>query len=98
RGAKRDVTCVHAEEVEVHTPFAAKPTISAFPSPVRSASWRGKVLSLFQPPALAPKAGSWNIGDAKCPPVVARDTEIPSAPKPTMSARPSALTSASVRG
>ena len=33
--------CVHAEEVEVHTPFAAKPTMSAFPSPVTSASWRG---------------------------------------------------------
>jgi hypothetical protein len=48
------LVCVHAEEVDVHTPFVAKPTMSAFPSPVMSASWRGKVLSLFQPPALAP--------------------------------------------
>src|SRR5262249_12443481 len=72
RGVDRRVS-VHVKDGAVHTPFDAKPTMSADPFPLMSASWRGKALPLLQPPALAPKAESWNVGDAKCPPPVAKD-------------------------
>jgi hypothetical protein len=45
-------------DAELHTPLEPNPTMSAFASPVMSATSRGKVSLLLQPPALAPNPSS----------------------------------------
>src|SRR5262245_36324168 len=58
---------VHVKDGAVHTPFAAKAMMSADPFPLMSASWRGKALSLFQPPALAAKGRELECRRCKVP-------------------------------
>src|SRR5207253_865800 len=74
------------------------PTMSALPSPLTSASSRGNLSSLDQPPALTAKLLRTSDGAANPPPPAASETQTPSWPKPTMSALPSPFTSASWRG
>src|SRR5439155_200406 len=80
------------------TPPLPKPTMSAMWSAFTSASRRGLVLLLLQPPVLGPKAESSKVGCAKGTPGGPSVSQTPSLPKPTRSANPSAFTSATSRG
>src|SRR5207237_5738872 len=63
---------------DTHTPSWPKPTMSALPSPFTSASWRGNLSSLDQPPALTANLPRTSEGEAKLPPLVASETQTPS--------------------
>ena len=79
-----------------HTESSPKPTMSAAPSPVRSARMR-RCRVLSQPPGL-PEVGQ-DEGRLPKPPVPSpRATHTPSSPKPTRSARRFPVTSATDRG
>jgi hypothetical protein len=78
------------------TPLLEKPITSALPSPLTSAIILGLYADL-QLPAEYPKLLTQVLGAEK-PVPVERETTTPWPANPTISARPSALTSASSRG
>jgi len=82
---------------EVNTPLSPNPTISAFPSPLISAIIRG-CLSVLHPPLSYPYALSTSLAAVKVPSPLLREVNTPALANPTISAFPSPLISAIIRG